>query len=112
MDPMPAVAAQELREEMLEILKQLNRVEAEEIEVEGLELQELHRCLRRVMHPRLTAPEVQTAVNVLVGNGFARQLTDMVFAWDRGRLVGERFAITTAGKAYLLESLRRVNRIE
>ena len=113
MDNLPAVvAASDLRDEILEILRQLNRNEMEESEVPGLEIGELHHLLLHGAYPRLTSPQVETAVGVLVGNGFARQLTDLVYAWDRGRVIGERYAITTEGKAFLLESLRRTNRVE
>jgi N6-adenosine-specific RNA methylase IME4 len=112
MDEPPAEAAADLRDELVEILRQLNRAEMEETEIQGLEIAELHHMLTHGLYPQLTAPQVETAVNVLVGNGYARQLTDAEYAWDRGRVVGERYAITTEGKAYLLETLRRVNRIE
>lgn len=105
-------AAADLHDELLEILRQLNRIEMEETEIQGLEIDELHHRLRRGPYPRATAPEVATAVHVLLGNGLARQLTDLEYAWDRGRVVGERYAITTEGKAYLLESLRRTNRVD
>ena len=112
MDRPPAEAAAELRDELLEILRQLNRAEMEETTIEGLEIAELHHLLTQGRYPLMTAPQVETAVSVLVGNGYARQLTDAEYAWDRGRVVGERYAITTVGKAYLLETLQRVNRIE
>jgi hypothetical protein len=112
MDEPPAEAAASLRDEMLEILRQLNRAEMEETKVEGLEIAELHHKLLHGLYPHLTSPQVETAVGVLVGNGLARQLTDIEYAWDRGRVIGERYTITTQGKAYLLESLRKTNRID
>ena len=112
MDESPAIAAADLHDELLEILRQLNRNEMEETEVSGLELGELHHLLLRGPYPRLTVPQVETAVGVLVGNGLASQRTDLIYAWDRGRVVGERYSITTAGKTFLLESLRRTNRVE
>ena len=112
MDEPPAEAAADLREELLEILRQLNRAEMEEVTLEGLELAELHHKLTHGSYPNVTAPQVETAVGVLVGNGYARQLTDIEYSWDRGRVIGERYTITTQGKAYLLETLRRTNRIE
>ncbi len=108
----PEEEAADLRDELLEILKQLNRAENEEAQIEGLEIGELHHKLIRGSYPHLTGPQVETAVGVLVGNGLARQLTDIEYAWDRGRVIGERYTITTQGKAYLLESLRRTNRVE
>jgi hypothetical protein len=107
-----AEAAADLRDELLEILRQLNRAEMEETTLEGLELAELHHKLAHGALPQITSPQVETAVGVLVGNGYAKQLTDIEYSWDRGRVIGERYTITTQGKAYLLESLRKVNRIE
>jgi len=112
MDGASAESAFELRDELVEILKQLNRVEMEETKVEGLEIGELRRILARGSYPSVTTPEVVTALTVLVGNGMARQHTDLEYAWDRGRVVGERYSITTEGKAYLIETLRRTNRVE
>lgn len=112
MDERPTEQAAELREEILEILRQLNKAEMEEATLEGLEIAELHHKLAHGGYPNLTTPQVETAVGVLVGNGYAKQLTDIEYAWDRGRVIGERYTITTQGKAYLLESLRRTNRVE
>lgn len=105
-------AAAELREALLGILRQLNRAEMEATEVEGLEAAELHHLLARGDFPALTAPAVETALRVLVGNGLARTLTDPEYAWDRGRVVGTRYAITAEGKGFLLEQLARVNRVD
>jgi hypothetical protein len=107
----PAEAAAELHETLVEILRQLNRVEMEEADVAGVEVGELRRVLARGAYARLTAPEVEAALGVLVGNGFARRLTDPEYAWDRGRVVGTRYAITTEGKEFLIEQLARVHRV-
>ena len=104
-------AAAELHETLLEILRQLNRAEMEEADVTGLEAGELYRVLGRGAYARLTAQNVKMALGVLVENGFVRQLTDPEYAWDRGRVVGTRFAITTEGKGFLVEQLVRVNRV-
>jgi len=111
MDGPPGEVAAELHRTLLEVLRQLNRVEMEETDVAGLEAGELYRVLVRGAAPRLTTPDVQTALGVLVGNGFARQLTDPEYAWDRGRVVGTRYAITTAGKGFLVAQLARPNRV-
>jgi len=112
MDGASAESATELHSELIEILRQLNRAQMEETQVEGLEVGELRRIMMRGEYPHITTPQVSTAVEVLVGNGMAQQLTDVEYAWDRGRVVGERYTITTTGKAYLLETLRRTNRVE
>jgi hypothetical protein len=108
----PESAAAEFKDELVEILRQLNRVEMEATDVEGLEVEELHHVLSRGAYPHITTPEVEEAVAVLVGNRLARALTDLEYAWDRGRVVGNRYAITTEGKAFLLERLQRVGRID
>lgn len=105
-------AAAELRDELLEILRQLNRAEMEEPVIEGLELGELHHLLARRKYPQLTTDDVARAVGVLVGNGYARLRDDPAYAWDRGRVMGARFTITTEGKAFLVERLVRANRVE
>jgi hypothetical protein len=112
MDGPPSEAAAELHETLVEILRQLNRAEMEEADVAGLEAGELYRVLARGAYSRLTVTDLEKALGVLVGNGFARQLTDPEYAWDRGRVVGARFAITTEGKGFLLEQLARVNRVD
>ena len=112
MNGSPEAAAAELRTEMMEILRQLNRAEMEEPEGEGLELEEIHRKLARQGLAGVSAPDVARAVGVLVGNGFARLCDDPAYAWDRGRVLGSRFLITTAGKSYLLERLVRTNRVD
>ena len=108
----PAEAAAELREEIFEILRQLNRAEMEEPEGEGLEVDELHHLLSRQKYPLLTSEDVARAVGVLVGNGFARLRADAEYAWDRGRVMGTRCTITPQGKSYLVERLGRANRID
>lgn len=112
MNESPAEEAADLRDEILEILRQLNRAEMEEPETEGLELDELHHLLARQKYPQLTTGDVSRAVQVLVGNGFARLRDDPEYAWDRGRVMGRRCTITPEGKAFLLERLGRMNRVE
>ena len=112
MDEPPAEAAAELRGTLLEILRQLNRIEMEGTDVAGLEPGELHHLVTRSGYPGLTVPALEKALSVLVGNGYARTLSDPEYAWDRGRVVGTRYSITTEGKGYLVEQLARVNRVD
>jgi len=107
----PEDAAQGLRRALVEVLKHLNRDEMEEPEVPGLEMDELRQILARSSFPLITKGETQQAVQVLVANGYARELTDARFAWTRGRFVSNRYTITTPGKAFLLEAIERVGRI-
>jgi len=111
MGPTADETAAELHDELLEILRQLNRIEMESTDVQGLEVGELHHILTHGPYPRITSPEVTTAVDVLVGNGLAQRLADAEYAWDRGRVVGSRYIITPQGKSFLLERLQRANRV-
>jgi len=96
---------------MIELLKLLNRVEEEHGTVDGLERDEAVHLLGKVGFPAVTLDEAVRALNVLVANGLARRLTDPEYAWDRGRIVGERVAITLDGKRLLLKELEKVGRI-
>jgi len=107
----PVEAAFELRSEIVEILKQLNRSENEAGADRGLELEELHYLLGHGPLPQVSGPDVAKAVQVLLGNGYARCLDDPRYSWERGRVVTERYAITTEGKAFLVDRLRRVGRV-
>lgn len=107
----PAEVANALGEELLAVLRQLNWAEMESIDADGLEVDELRRALARRAFPNLTSPDVERAVGVLVGNGFARRRDDPEYAWDRGRVLGTRYAITTEGKAFLLSRLGRPDRV-
>lgn len=108
----PQEDALELRTELVEVLKQLNRAEMEgEGEVVGLESEELRHFLAKGPLPALSSTQLGQALRVLIGNGLARELDDPEYAWNRGRVVAERFTITTAGKEYLLRQVQRVGRI-
>ncbi|MFI5413320.1 MAG: hypothetical protein ACHQ0I_01855 [Candidatus Lutacidiplasmatales archaeon] len=108
----PLDAALELGDEIVEILKQLNRSEMEAGMDPGLEVEELHHLLGRGPVPHVTAPDVERAVHVLVGNGYARSLDTPEYSWERGRVVSLRYTITTEGKAFLLSRLSRTGRVE
>ncbi len=79
--------------------------------VPGLELDELRHLLCRGAHPTFSQQETQTAMQVLVRNGLARELTDARYAWTRGRMVSNRYTITTEGKSFLLRAIHRVGRV-
>ena len=108
----PLEAALELRDELVEVLKQLNRSENILGEATGLEVDELHSLLGRGPLPRITPPDVERAVSVLVGNGYARCLDNPEYSWERGRVVSTRYSITSQGKAYLVSRLQRTGRID
>lgn len=107
----PEAQARELHLEMVEVLKLLNRAEEEGGSVEGFEKEELWHMLGKVGFPATTLVDVDRTLSVLVANGLARTLTDPEYAWDRGRVVNERFTITLDGKRLLLKEIERVNRV-
>lgn len=104
-------AAKDLRHALVEILRQLNRDEMQEPEVPGLELEEVRELLARGPFPMISKAETHQAIEVLLRNGLARELTDARYAWTRGRMVSHRFTITTPGKGFLLRSIQRVGRV-
>jgi len=107
----PTEAASELRTEVVEILKQLNRSEMEAHNEPGLEVEE-HHILGRGPLPQVTEPDVERAITVLVANRWARCLDTPTYSWERGRVVTVRYTITTEGKAFLVARLRRTGRVE
>jgi len=107
----PEEAAIGLHRTLVEMLRQLNRDEMEEPEVPGLEAEELRMILARRAFPLITPNETHQAIQVLVGNGFARELTEPRYAWTRGRVVNHRYTITTQGKGYLLRAIQRPGRV-
>ncbi|MGA8664060.1 MAG: hypothetical protein WB809_03195 [Thermoplasmata archaeon] len=97
---------------LLEVLKQLNRAEAEEEAGEGLESTEILSLLRKGPLPMLTDPDFERALETLVANRMAEVLDAPQYAWDRGRVLGRRYALTGTGKNYLLEQLQKSGRVE
>ena len=45
------------------------------------------------------------ALQLLLENGLAETVATPVYAWDRQRVIGERFRITTMGKSYLMRQI-------
>ena len=97
---------------LLEVLKQLNRAELEEEPGEGLETAEILTLLRRGPIPGLTDTDLERALTTLVENRMAQVLDAEQYAWDRGRILGRRYALTLGGKAYLLDQLQKVGRVD
>ncbi|MGI0070560.1 MAG: hypothetical protein ACRECT_00545 [Thermoplasmata archaeon] len=92
-------------------MKLLNRVEEESGEQEGLERGEVVHLLWKAGFPSMTGPDADRTLGVLIGNGLARRLTNTEYAWDRGRVVGERYVITGDGKRLLVKELEKVGRV-
>jgi hypothetical protein len=107
----PEEAALGLRRTLVEILRQLNRDEMEEPQVPGLEVDELRSILGKHAAPWISRAETSRALQVLIGNGYACELTEPRYAWTRGRMVNQRFTITTRGKEFLLQAIYREGRI-
>lgn len=104
--------ARHLGEELLEILKYLNRAEEEKSDVDGYELPEIVYFLQKRPFPGISEAEVERDLELLVTNRLAAVLTDDEYAWERNRTVGRRWVITLEGKEYLLKQLSKVQRIE
>ena len=107
----PEGSARELHLELVEVLRLLNRVEEEYGVIEGLERDEIVHLLQKNGFPGVAIPDTDRTLGVLLANSLARRLTDVAYAWDRGREIGERFAITLDGKRLLLKELEKVNRV-
>ena len=97
---------------LLEVLKQLNRAEVESAPGEGLESAELRQLLRKGPLPMLTDAEFERALATLVANRMTQVVDDPQYAWDRGRVLGRRYALTLSGKEYLLQQLQRTGRVD
>ena len=50
-------------------------------------------------------------LQLLLENGLAETVSEPVYAWDRQRILGERFRITTMGKSYLMRQIEETGRI-
>ena len=109
--PTPQERAVELHLTLVEVLKQLNRADIEEKDVEGFERRELYFLLRKGPCPYLDEADLGPVLDMLTGNRMARRIEESRYAWDRGRLVGPRYAITLEGKEYLLKEGARAGRI-
>ena len=101
----------EFHETLLETLKLLNRAEEEEEAGEGLEPAELLFLLRKGPSPNLGEADLLRALETLLANRMVDPKDDPEYAWDRGRILGRRFTINTAGKTYLLAQIEKTGRI-
>jgi hypothetical protein len=104
-------AAADLHMLLIEVLKQLNQAEAEEPQGEGLEPGEIALRIRKGPVPTASVEECHRACGTLVENRMAEVVEAGQYAWDRGRTLGRRYVLTSAGKTYLLQQLERTGRI-
>lgn len=104
-------AAARLHVLLLEVLKQLNKAEEEEPAGEGLEGNEILVLLRKRGFPMLSDVDFDRALGTLVENRMVTVLDTELYAWDRGRMIGRRYALSNSGKNYLLEELQKTGRV-
>ena len=107
----PASPAWTLHETLLEILRRLNQAAERTPEIPELEFAELERSMGRFWATRSGTVDLPFAVRLLTENGLVETERSPVYAWDRGRMLGERFRITVLGKRYLLRQLEERGRI-
>ena len=100
-----------LHETFLEVLKRLNQAAEREPEIPELEYPELERAMRLFWATQAGEVDLAFALQLLLENGLVSAVQHPVFAWDRGRVLGERFRITTLGKGYLLRQIEARGRI-
>jgi hypothetical protein len=111
--PPPASEPWVLHETLLELLKRLNQAHerAGDDRIEGLELTEVERAMAPFRAARTHEVDLPFALQLLVENGLAKAEDRPAYAWDRRRVLGERFLITTDGKAYLRRQLDEAGRV-
>ena len=107
----PEESAWSFHETLVEILRHLNQAAERQTGVDGLELAELQRSMSSFW--TLATPErgLPEALRVLEENRMVAQELEPVFAWDRHRVIGDRYRITADGKAYLLRAVQVSDRI-
>ncbi len=107
----PVTEADNLRHEMVEILKTLNWGEEEVPDMRGIEASEILARLKRGSCPLITETLLGEAIETLLANRMAQSTDRIEYAWERGRLVGLRYTITVLGKQYLIRQLEKDGRI-
>ena len=99
------------RHEMVEVLKALNWGEEEVPALEGIEATEILNRLKRGPCPMITEAILGEAIETLVANQMAQATDRIMYAWERGRVIGLRYTLTVQGKQYLIHQLEREGRI-
>lgn len=96
---------------LLEVLKRLNQAFERDPELPELEYPELERAMRSFWAEQVGEVDLPFALRLLIENGLVSTVAAPVYAWDRGRILVERFRISTLGKAYLVRQLEVTGRI-
>lgn len=107
----PTRSAWALHETLLEVLRRLNQAEERELDVPGLEYPELERAMRGFWTSQAGEVDLDFALRLLLENGLIDQVDRAAYSWERRRLVGERFLITTLGKSYLIRQIEESDRV-
>ena len=100
-----------LHDTLLELLRRLNQAAERDEEIPELEFAEIQRAMHRFWATHAGEVDVAFALQLLLENGLAESEAKPVFAWDRQRVLGERFRITTLGKDYLHRQTEDTGRI-
>lgn len=107
----PRESAWAFHETLVEVLRHLNQAAERWPDINGIEFLELERTMSRFWTIEQHEGKVDEALRVLLENGLAAQETTPAYAWDRSRVLGDRFRITAQGKAYLVRQIEETNRI-
>ena len=107
----PSSPAWILHETLLEVLRRLNQAYERGGEAPELEYAELERSMRSFWAALAGETDFRFALGLLRENGLVETVDAPVYAWARQRVVGERFRITTLGKAYLTRQIQESGRI-
>lgn len=108
----PEAVAWAFHETLLEVLRRLNQAAERRDGIEGMEFVELERAMRDFWTLRSgEESHLERAVGLLLENGLVGEESEPKYAWDRRRVLGERYAITALGKSYLLRAISDSERI-
>lgn len=107
----PSSPAWVMHETLTEILRRLNQANERGGVAPELEYAELERAMFRFWATEAGEVDLAFALQLLLENGLVDTVNQPVYAWDRQRVVGERFRITTMGKSYLMRQIVESERI-
>jgi len=100
-----------LHETLTEVLRRLNQASERGGAAPELEYAELERALFHFWATQAGEVDLPFALQLLLENGLVETVHEPVYAWDRQRVMGERFRITTMGKSYLFRQIVENGRI-
>ncbi|MCI4317860.1 MAG: hypothetical protein L3J96_04915 [Thermoplasmata archaeon] len=107
----PEAVAWAFHETLLEVLRRLNQAAERRAEVDGMEYVELERSMPDFWSIRDGENHLESAVRLLLENGLVGEDNVPKYAWDRRRMIGDRYCITPLGKAYLMRAISDSERI-